>query len=91
MKLQRIRCCVPGCKKEKATRSGVSDWICEPHWKTVPYQLRNRVEKARKSLRRASGSGDLIHYSGAASEMRLSWNAAIMEAKLKAASVAGKR
>lgn len=89
--IQRIRCCIPGCKKEKTVRKPLSDWICEPHWKFVPYKLRNRVESARSLMRKAQAEKNSALIGSASVELRKSWGAAIMEAKLKAADKAAAR
>ena len=55
----RIPCCVPFCRRTTRRRpewTGEVEWICGPHWKAVPRDLKLNVSRWRRRLRADPGS-----------------------------------
>jgi len=73
MKLKpgRINCCVPFCRRTR-TDIGFAEWICQPHWRLVPKQLKRRKRLAERIEQRASAiAADAFSKHGSRGSRRL--------------------
>lgn len=59
---RRCRCSVPFCTRTRGPRKGdrveindTFEWICGPHWSSVPSHLRRRRGRITRMMNRASG------------------------------------
>lgn len=49
---ERIRCCVPFCRRTVSADKGFDDWICCKHWRIVSYPTRAAYSLAKRRARR---------------------------------------
>ena len=54
---ERVSCLCPGCRRTISYRElsgrGHNEFICARHWSAVPRELRKRLAKVRRLIRRA--------------------------------------
>ena len=57
MPLDRIACCVPGCRRTRKLEGALEWpddlWICQKHWAAVPVDMKTVKRRARNGLKLA--------------------------------------
>ncbi|WP_126975557.1 hypothetical protein [Frigidibacter oleivorans] len=44
----RLRCCIPFCRRTHHNREGFGEWICQKHWSAVPKAMRRAYASAKR-------------------------------------------
>lgn len=54
----RVACLVPYCRRTRA-HNRYAEWICGPHWRAVPYEVRLAKRRAQADARRDPSPANL--------------------------------
>lgn len=50
--MERINCCILGCRRTIAHDPAYNEWICGRHWSLANKKLRTRFHRAKRRWRR---------------------------------------
>ena len=51
---ERVRCCVPFCRRTRAPQDRFAEWVCPTHWTAVDRRLRRLHARCKKAANKAT-------------------------------------